>query len=130
MNKHIKLLAFIFLVWGAMGLLATLTILIIGAFGSTLAAFDDPRAGVVIGSLMVIVLLISAVVSIPNVLAGWGLLKFRQWARILSIVLAILNIFAFPIGTAIGIYALWVLFHGETVRMFNGEMRAAPTSSP
>ena len=129
MNKHLKLLAFIFLVWGAMGLLATLAILIIGAFGSTLAAFDDPQAGAVLISLALIVVLISAAVSLPNILAGWGLLKHRQWARVLTIILAILNIFAFPIGTAIGIYALWVLFHGETVRMFDGGVRASPTSS-
>jgi hypothetical protein len=121
MNKHVKLVAFIFLVWGAMGLLATLTILIIGAAGSTAAAFDDPKAGLVIGTLMLVALLISAIVSIPNILAGWGLLKHRQWARVLTIILAILNIFAFPIGTAIGVYALWVLFHGETQRLFRQE---------
>jgi hypothetical protein len=127
MNKHVKFLAFIFFVWGAMGLLATLSMLVIGAFGSTLATIDDPRAGAVLVSVALIVVLLTLIISLPNIIAGWGLIKRRQWGRILTIILAILNIFAFPIGTAIGIYALWVLFSAETVSMFRQTM--PPTTS-
>lgn len=47
--------------------------------------------------------------GIPTALAGWGLLKKAFWARVLAMVLAILGLFLFPIGTIIGVYVLWVL---------------------
>jgi uncharacterized membrane protein len=47
--------------------------------------------------------------GIPVALAGWGLLTKRSWSRVLGMVLAILSLFLFPIGTVIGIYILWVL---------------------
>ncbi|HKV41050.1 MAG TPA: zinc ribbon domain-containing protein [Blastocatellia bacterium] len=44
-----------------------------------------------------------------GILAGWGLLDRRPWARMLAIVLGCLALIAFPFGTALGIYTLWVL---------------------
>ena len=45
--------------------------------------------------------------------AGVGLLQYRDWARTLAIIMAVLLLFHFPIGTVIGIYAFWVLFSQE-----------------
>ena len=42
-------------------------------------------------------------------LTGWGLATRRGWARPLGMVLGIVSLFSFPIGTALGIYTLWVL---------------------
>jgi hypothetical protein len=56
--------------------------------------------------------------SIPGLVAGWGLLKFRPWARILGIVVSILGLLVIPIGTIIGIYGLWVLLNKDTERLF------------
>lgn len=47
--------------------------------------------------------------GVPILLAGWGLLTRKSWARVLAMVLAILGLFLFPIGTIVGIYILWVL---------------------
>ena len=41
--------------------------------------------------------------------AGVGLLQYRSWGRTVALVMSVLFLFKFPIGTAIGIYALWVL---------------------
>jgi len=45
--------------------------------------------------------------------AGVGLLQYRSWARALAIIVAVLLVFHFPIGTVIAIYAFWVLFSQE-----------------
>jgi hypothetical protein len=58
---------------------------------------------------------------VANVLAGWGLLKYKGWARILAIILAILNLILFPIGTAIGIYTLIIMFNDETKALFGAQ---------
>jgi hypothetical protein len=39
-------------------------------------------------------------------LTGWALLQRARWSRILVIILAILSLFRFPFGTALGIWTL------------------------
>ena len=57
--------------------------------------------------------------------AGAGLLQNKSWWRVLAIIMAILMLFKFPIGTAVGIYALWVLFSHEGQEYYKA--RAAST---
>jgi len=47
-------------------------------------------------------------------LTGYSLLSRRPWGRTLAIVAAVLALFKFPLGTALGIYTLWVLAPGES----------------
>ena len=58
------------------------------------------------------------VVSLPSILAGWGLLKRKSWARILTIILAVLSLPGFPVGTLVGAYALWVMLNKDTAPLF------------
>jgi hypothetical protein len=46
--------------------------------------------------------------AIPTVIAGIGLLNKQRWAMTLALILGCLKLFSFPIGTAIGIYTIWV----------------------
>ena len=62
--------------------------------------------------------------SIPGLIAGFGLIKYRPWARILAIVMSILNLLSFPFGTVIGVYSMIVLFDQEAVRLLNGSPTA------
>ncbi|HZY62866.1 MAG TPA: zinc ribbon domain-containing protein [Edaphobacter sp.] len=59
--------------------------------------------------LLPLVFLISGATAVLAFIAGFGLLSRRSWARVLAIVLAILALLKFPLGTALGIYTLWVL---------------------
>ncbi|HEU5414159.1 MAG TPA: hypothetical protein VFW31_10395 [Candidatus Angelobacter sp.] len=51
-------------------------------------------------------LIVKAVLGIA---AGWGLIQRETWARILAVVLGFLALIRIPLGTALGIYTLWVL---------------------
>jgi tetrahydromethanopterin S-methyltransferase subunit D len=64
-----------------------------------------------------------AVLGLPGLLAGYGLLTRKSWARILAIVVGILNLINFPLGTAIGIYTVWVLLQPTATEYFEA---AAP----
>jgi hypothetical protein len=55
---------------------------------------------------------------VPAIIAGIGLLSYQPWSRILTIVLSVLGLLNFPIGTVLGVYGLWVLFNSEAVRLF------------
>jgi hypothetical protein len=65
---------------------------------------------------------------IADFVAGYGLLKFRIWARILAIILAIFNILfvcLLIIPAVVGIYTLIIMFNEETKAVFRGELTPA-----
>src|SRR5439155_1439776 len=55
--------------------------------------------------------------AIPAV--AWGLFERQSWARILGLVLGILALLRFPLGTALGIYTLWVLAPEPSAREYD-----------
>jgi hypothetical protein len=63
----------------------------------------------------VIFILLSGILS---VLAGWGLLRLKEWARWLAIILGIFSLFAFPIGTVIGALIIWYLLKEDVREAF------------
>ena len=65
--------------------------------------------------------------SLPGIIAGLGLLKYRPWARIVTIVLSALNLMNVPFGTILGIYGLWVMLSDEGSRLFNAARPPATT---
>lgn len=69
--------------------------------GNGMPPFLAPLLGAIGSALLVLTVLSAAV--------GIGLLMAESWARILAIVIAILNLISIPFGTALGIYTLWVL---------------------
>ncbi len=50
---------------------------------------------------------------------GYGLLKLQGWARITAIVLAILSLCSFPIGTILGGIVLYFMFQPENAQAFS-----------
>jgi hypothetical protein len=61
----------------------------------------------------------TAVIYILGIAAGVGLLNYRPWARVLALVLCFIYLFRFPLGTALGIYGLVVLFSAAGARLFS-----------
>jgi hypothetical protein len=83
--------------------------------GPAAAAFYGPMAGYMVTGWMYMMLAL----TIPAIVVGIGLLNFRPWARSLGAIIAILELVNFPLGTALGIYALWVLLSAETDPLFS-----------
>ena len=84
-------------------------------------ANEDPNALPVLGTIGSLVGIFLLILSIPGIVAGIGLLKYLNWARYLALLLAVFDLFNFPIGTAFGIYTFWALVQDETVALFEGE---------
>ena len=74
-------------------------------FGDQAPPFVYALAGTLLPAMAVIVIAMGSLA----IFAGYGLTKARPWARTLTIVLAILALVKVPLGTALGIYSLWVL---------------------
>ena len=124
MRDHVKILAVLNIVFGGIGVLIGLGFLLLfgGIAGIVgFSAQSDPEAAVAIPILGLIgmgLMVIILICAVPGIVAGFGLLKFRPWARILTIVLSALNLFSVPIGTAVGVYGLWTLLNSETEQLF------------
>ena len=86
-----------------------------------LVADESEAMGIlaVIGTFIAVFLFL---VSVPGLVGGIGLLKRQNWARILVLILSVLQLFNIPFGTAVGIYSLWVLTREETMALL-GETR-------
>ena len=79
----------------------------------------DGDASAVLSTIGFIIGGFLTIISIPGIIGGIGLLKRKEWARILVLVISALQLINIPIGTVIGAYSIWVLVQQETVRMFN-----------
>jgi hypothetical protein len=125
MEQHVKIVAILNIVLGGLGLLLALFVLLFfGGLAGVAGSDSSPDAGVgaaVLGLTGVVAFGFIAVFSVPGVIGGIGLLKFREWSRILVIVLSALNLISIPFGTALGIYGLWVLTKDETRALFKGK---------
>jgi hypothetical protein len=47
--------------------------------------------------------------GVAHIILAWGLFQREPWARVLGLVLGILALLRPPLGTALGVYTLWVL---------------------
>ena len=54
--------------------------------------------------------------SIPTLIAGIGLLTRQTWATIFALIMGCLKLFNFPIGTAIGVYAIWIYAEDQKLK--------------
>jgi hypothetical protein len=126
MQTHVKVVGALFIVLSALGILLAVGVgAIFGMAGMAGAAADSEDAALAIPILGItggLVTLFLLVLSLPGLATGIGLLMFKPWARILGIVLSALQLLGFPVGTAIGIYSLWVLLNKDTERLFAGSL--------
>ena len=115
MNTNVKVVGWLWIANGALSILMLLIgLLVINWPGVVPNARDSFLA-----SFGALCFFLPGVIA--YILAGYGLLKYKSWARILAIILAILNLILFPIGTALGIYTLVIMFNDEAEALFRGE---------
>ena len=122
MEQHIKVLSVLYIIMGILGIVVAVAFLLLGAGAAAtiLSQEQGPDAQVGAawaGGCITAIAVLLGLMSIPSILTGWGLSQRKSWARILGIILAVLSLPSFPIGTAIGVYALVILFNDESKRI-------------
>ena len=123
MADHVKTLGILHIVYGILGVLAGIIILLIfgGLAGvvSVAAHSGDALIAVpILGGIGAFIFILLLALSLPGIVAGFGLIEFRPWARMLTIILSALELMSVPIGTALGIYGLWVLLSPGAEQLF------------
>jgi hypothetical protein len=116
MEKHVTLVGVLHIVFHALGLLAGIFML---ALLTTIGALaDDPEAARILGIVGASAAAFLIVLSLPGIVGGVFLLQRRPWARILVLIVGVLDLIDIPLGTALGVYTLWVLMGDEGMKLF------------
>lgn len=117
LEKHVNLIGIFWIVLGALtffGGLITFFIL----FGISFIPDIGYEAPVILRTIGVGVAIFLFILSIPKIIAGIGLMKKKEWGRILALVVAFLSVLSFPLGTALAIYSFVILVKDETIQLF------------
>ena len=118
MEKHVKIIGWLWFLNGVLGIILVLPGLAILNLTDSIPEVGDAVL-VTLGSLCFFLPGI-----IADFVAGYGLLKFQNWARILAIILAFFNLVFMCwmiIPAVVSIYTLVIMFNQETVDLFKGE---------
>lgn len=124
MEKHIRALAILHIVYSSLALLAGLVVfLLLGGIGIALNNIpESEEMSVSVSSLVMfigfVVGILLLVISLPGIIGGIGLLKHKEWARIVVLIVGFFDLLHIPVGTALGVYTLWVLFSRDAVALF------------
>jgi len=119
-RPHLHLLGILQLVWGGIGLMLGVSTLMLAlgaaAVGWTTAG-TEVSAGITAAAFVLfgVALLVG---GLANAWAGRALRRRVANGRLVTLGLAVPNLFLLPFGTALGIYAFWVLLHNETRALF------------
>lgn len=95
MRDHQRILGTLFIAWGAVQIITAVLLAI-------------PREGVMPPPALFWVFSILAALAFGW--AGWRLRLHDPRMRLTGILLSVLALLSFPLGTALGIYGLWVFF--------------------
>ena len=121
LEDHKKILGVLYIVTG---LFSIMLLLILNGVLTTIYAFAfgemDQEEQAIFQFVMTLIryiqLLAIAFYAVPTLIAGIGLLMKQSWAMIMALIVAALKLFSFPVGTAIGIYAIWIYAEEQRVR--------------
>lgn len=117
MEKHINIVAALQISLSIFNLLIAFLIFTVLKLVDGLV--DDVNGATILSVITDILAVVFTVISIPGILTGMNLYKRKEWARVLTLVLSVIEILSFPFGTAIGIYSIWAMTQPETVAAFS-----------
>ena len=116
MATHIKVLGWLHVLFSLFGLFVAALVFAGGMLGGIFSGSMSGLVGASLGGAVFAAFLVAF--ALPGLLAGYGLLTLKPWARPLTIVLGILDLLRFPFGTILGIYTLWVMLSAEGAAEF------------
>jgi hypothetical protein len=125
-TRHVDLVGLLHLIWGGLGILVGVSLIVLAAGASAIAMIPEHADSSVAANLMAFGLggvgsgLIGA--GILSAWIGVGLRRHRPSARIAAFAMALINLFLLPFGTALGIYTFWTLAHHEARALFEPAM--------
>ena len=119
MKQHVSFVGALHVGFGILGLIGALAVYITFNFAEGFVEHEPIAEQVLVflgGTLSLLILFFACL----GIIGGIGLFSYKPWARILVMIVSAINCLNIPIGTAKGVYSIWVLMQKETIEMFEG----------
>jgi hypothetical protein len=120
MQKHVTLVGALHIGYSALQLVMALIVFTFLVGGGIIGGVVS-KEEIVFAATMTVAAMIGLwilMVSLPGIIGGVGLLRYKPWGRYMVLVLSVLALLNIPLGTAIGVYSIWVLVQDETAQLF------------
>ncbi|HEX4164026.1 MAG TPA: hypothetical protein VHZ55_01010 [Bryobacteraceae bacterium] len=105
-----------------------------GVIAASINAESDSQstfvAAPIIAAIGIGIAIFFVVLGLPAILGAWGLLNYRPWSRVLMLIVSAFHLLHIPIGTALGVYGLWVLTSEDGRRLLQSGGVAVPPAYP
>ena len=79
----------------------------------------DPDVPIFVHGMLRAIGALLLLMGLLGIAAGWGLLTRQPWARMLAVIFGCISLIDIPLGTALGIYTLWVLLPAESEQEYS-----------
>lgn len=124
METHKRILGILYIISGSLHILV---MFFLSALFSVLLPFVFEHAKLdeqwvllyIVPFVQIIAILTVIMFALPSIIGGIALLNKKKWGLTLILVLGCFKLFSFPIGTAIGIYTIWVYSEDHKHRVTN-----------
>ena len=117
MKKHVTVVGALHIGFGIIGLIGALAAYFALSFAKGIVG-NEEIPSTVLSFLAIGVPLLIGFMSTLGLVGGIALFSYKNWARILVLIIAAMGCINIPIGTLKGVYSIWVLMQDETAKLF------------
>jgi hypothetical protein len=123
MVAQVDLVGVLFIVWGLLTTLVGVSTLALGIGAAALITSAGRGGGgqmaAGVTAFAFTVLAVMAILwGVAHIMIGVTLRQKKPWARLIALMLGSVDLLLLPYGTALGIYALWVLLNEKGKALF------------
>jgi hypothetical protein len=131
-REHVRLVGILWMAYSALHVMVGVAVLIVAqvVVGRVIGAIHipngpPPEVTVWLRPLLCFFGWLILAKGAAGFFAGWGLLQRERWARVVALVVGFIALLNVPVGTALGIYTLWVLLPSQSDDEYNALAHAA-----
>ncbi len=123
MKSHVDFVGVLFIAWGLLTVLVGVSTLALGVGAVALiTSASRGGGGQVAAGIMAAAFTTLAFIAIlwgtVHVIVGVPLRRCTPWSRLIALMLGSVDLLLLPYGTALGVYAIWVLLNEDGKKLF------------
>jgi len=128
-KSHVDFVGVLFIVWGLLTVLVGVSTLALGVGAAALITSasrgggGEVAAGITAAAFAALAL-IAILWGTAHVIVGVPLRRCTPWSRLIALMLGSVDLLLLPYGTALGVYAIWVLLSEGGKSLFVEGLRA------
>lgn len=131
-EEHNKYLAYSHLGYAGFQLFMMFVMMIFSYIMLDLMSADAPKGAFptgMVAAILIFSFLLQLLFTVPSLIAGFGLLKRKPWAKTAAIIAGVLSAMSFPVGTAVCVYTFWFLFGENGKELYERPLAETRTGS-